>query len=77
MAGMDKMNQTLQKDSLIAHQALKIAILEKKVGRYKRIFDSIHNTIYCIGGPLNDNKLGFTRTQMSVFARISDLINEA
>lgn len=27
---------------------------------------------YCIGGPLNDNKLGYSREQMVTFARIGE-----
>ena len=57
---------------LIAQQALKIANLEAEVARMTEDREAIQRIIYCIGGPLNDNKLGFTREQMAVFQRIAD-----
>lgn len=37
--------------------------------------DQFHSMIYCIGGPLNDNKKGYTKEQMADFSKIADLTN--
>lgn len=55
---------------LIAEQALKIDALEKKVADYQARMKAITMECICIGGPLNDNKLGYTRVQMMPFSRI-------
>lgn len=55
---------------LIAEQAIKIAALEKQVADYQERMKAIKMECICIGGPLNDNKLGYTRVQMMPFSRI-------
>lgn len=59
-------------DKLIADQARKIAELEEKVNEFNAICGNIHSILFCVGGPLNDNKLGFTPEQQKVFFRISE-----
>ncbi len=61
-------------DKLIAQQALKIAELEEELAAYKEAAKNIHNEIFCIGGPLNDNVQQFTKKQMWIFSRIIDHI---
>lgn len=62
---------------LIALQAKQIEELRDEVadlrGRVKRA--RMH--IYCIGGPLNDNRLGYSRSQMVTFAQIADELGDA
>ena len=57
---------------LIARQAKQIEELRDEVADLKRRADRARSHIYCIGGPLNDNKLGYTKTQMVTFSRIAD-----
>ena len=65
----------MTKDELISHQAMKIAELEAdKLDADSRL-NQIHSMIYCIGGPLNDNKKGYTKEQMADFSKIADLTN--
>lgn len=58
---------------LIAQQARKIAELEEILKDFNDARDKIRIIIYCVGGPLNDNKLQYTKQQMGDFGRI---INE-
>ena len=60
-----------KKNELIAQQVMKIASLEERLSEHDKSNRQIHDIIYCIGGPLNDNVLRFTREQQLVFARIS------
>lgn len=59
---------------LIAQQALKIAELEEKVKEYDAANKQINSIIFCIGGPLNDNILGYTHKQMVPFSEIAKLV---
>ncbi len=66
----------MNKDELIVMQQLKIEELLKNEELYK---SSIYNSIMLmvgIGGPLNDNILGFTRKQRAVFHKIKDYLEE-
>ena len=63
---------SMNKDELIAKQQLEIEELNLAVKQYKEAEESIYNIIYCIGGPLNDNKLGYTKKQMLDFFRIKE-----
>lgn len=58
------------RDTLIAEQQLKISLLEKKVESYKKACDNIIGSVYCIGGPLNDNCKQYTSAQMKDFLYI-------
>lgn len=66
----------MENDELVARQARKIAELEDAVARYRENAKEIMGIIYCIGGPLNDNKLGYTREQMTDFFRIAKCAEE-
>lgn len=48
---------------LIVKQQLKIENLEEKLLEYAHAFNNIYSALYRIGGPLNDNKLGFNPDQ--------------
>ena len=60
-------------DKLIAQQALKIAELEEYMEYYEHMTAEIHGIIFCVGGPLNDNRLGYTPSQMVPFDQIAKL----
>lgn len=58
---------------LIAKQQLEIEVLKKDLEVHKELEDDLYNIIYCIGGPLNDNKLQYSKEQLSTFANISHI----
>lgn len=57
---------------LIARQAKQIEELRDENRNLKERIGLARLRIYGIGGPLNDNKLGYTLEQMVTFARIAD-----
>ena len=57
---------------LIARQARQIAELHVELDEIKGGVRSVHMLIYGIGGPLNDNRNGFTTEQREVFHRIAE-----
>lgn len=61
---------------LIARQAKQLEELRDEVADLKERTRRARLHIYCIGGPLNDNKLGYTREQMVTFARIADELGD-
>ena len=67
----------MKEAELIARQAKQIEELRDEVADLKERARRARLHIYCIGGPLNDNKLGYTRAQMVAFARISDELGDA
>ena len=60
----------------IASQAMKITLLENKISQYRENTKQVLMLIGGIGGPLNDNKLKFSRDQMKLFLKIEEIINE-
>jgi uncharacterized coiled-coil protein SlyX len=61
---------------LIARQAKKLEELSDEVADLKERARRAREHIYCIGGPLNDNKLGYSKPQMVTFARIADELGD-
>lgn len=59
---------------LIARQAKYLEELRDKNRDLKERARKAKLHIVCIGGPLNDNKLQFTREQMGTFQRILDAL---
>jgi len=57
-------------DELIADQAKQIYVLEKLCKQYLENVRTVNKMIYCIGGPLNDNKLQYNKEQLQIFFRI-------
>lgn len=57
-------------DELIAKQARQIANLEEQVKDYRDSAKRVVSLIYSVGGPLNDNKLGYTKEQMLDWTRV-------
>jgi len=60
-------------EQLTAEQALQIANLKEKVDILEQDRQRVRNVLFCIGGPLNDNRLGFTSAQLQPFWQISEL----
>ena len=58
---------------LIARLAKRIVELELSNQDLEKRMADIQLHIICVGGPLNDNKLGYSRTQLVTFAKIMDL----
>lgn len=65
-----------QDDALIAQQAREIAELKERLSRRDEDARRIYAELYCIGGPLNDNKLGYTKEQIEPFRRIANLVED-
>ena len=57
---------------LIARQAKRLEELRVELDEIKGGVRSVHMLIYGIGGPLNDNGLGYTKEQRTVFHRIAE-----
>ena len=66
----------MTQDQLIARQAQQIEELRDEVSDLKARISKARSHIYCIGGPLNDNKLGYTKAQMVTFFRISEELGD-
>lgn len=60
-------------DELIASQAKKIFELEAECLAMRKALDRIHLLCVCIGGPLNDNRHGYTKEQLGIFFEIREL----
>jgi len=67
----------MTKDELIAKQQLAIEELSEREILYQSAIDSAIMVMICIGGPLNDNVLGFTKEQIMVFHKIQNYLEEA
>lgn len=61
---------------LIARQALQIEELRDEVKMLREGISVARGHMICIGGPLNDNVLGFTKEQRFVFHRIEQALPE-
>lgn len=61
---------------LIVRQAKQIEELRDEVDDLKERARRARLHIYRIGGPLNDNKLGYSKPQMVTFARIADELGD-
>lgn len=59
---------------LIAAQARRIAALEEERRNCKEAVEQARLHMICIGGPLNDNVLGYSPEQLTTFRRIDTLI---
>lgn len=65
----------MKNSEVIAKLSKKNLELEDKL---KNIYDeahSIYSTLYCIGGPLNDNVRNYTNEQLKTFIWIRDNVN--
>lgn len=55
---------------LIARQAKQIEELRDEVAWLRAGIREARSIMVCIGGPLNDSRLSFTREQLQIFQRI-------
>lgn len=63
-------------DELIARQARQIAELEEENEDLTSRIEKAMLHIYCVSGPLNDNKLGYSKEQLVTFQNIADELAE-
>lgn len=61
-------------EQVIADQAKQIYILEKLCKKYIENIKKVNKMIYCIGGPLNDNKHQYNKEQLQIFFRIVETL---
>lgn len=52
-------------EQLITKQQLEIESLKESLSSATKRLKEIHLRMICIGGPFNDNKHGFTKSQLS------------
>lgn len=62
-------------DELIVKQQLEIEELKIENNDLRMSIAKAHGYIICIGGPLNDDRLGFNKEQRMLFHRISNALN--
>lgn len=67
----------MSKDELITKQQLQIEEMKQKIKDMEGAKRIALSHIYCIGGPLNDNRLGYSKPQMVTFARIAEELESA
>lgn len=65
----------MTKDELITKQQLEIESLREEQEAFEYACTKILNTMYSIGGPLNDNRDGFTNKQLQWFAKIEGILS--
>jgi len=63
-------------NDLIAAQAKQIFALEAQVRAQKEVLEEIVLSLVCIGGPLNDNVLGFNASQRNFLHQIHNKIED-
>lgn len=66
----------MTEDELIARQSKQIEELRDELADLKERAGRAKMHIYCIGGPLNDNKLGYSKPQMVTFFRIAEELGD-
>ncbi|OFW47569.1 MAG: hypothetical protein A2163_00675 [Actinobacteria bacterium RBG_13_35_12] len=62
-------------DELITKQQLDIEFYKQEVAEYSEKISKIQGLIYCIGGPLNDNRLRYSNEQLVIFSKIINIID--
>ncbi len=55
---------------VIAYLARELAKSQERCARYLEDIEEAHGYFVCIGGPLNDNKLGFNKEQLKYLQKI-------
>lgn len=63
-------------DELIARQARQIEQLRDEVADLKQRILTARSYIYCIGGPLNDSAIAYTREQLKTFVAIAQVLGD-
>ena len=65
----------MTKDELIAKQQIEIEELQRSNAELIEDRERVHRILYCIGGPLNDNKLQYSKEQLMTFIYIRDTLD--
>ena len=66
----------MKKNELIIKLTKKNIQQKEKIKALEAAFNYIFNDFVCIGGPFNDNKLGFTPQQLTYLKGTYDLAEE-
>lgn len=66
----------MDRDQLIAKQQLEIENLKGRVYEMNNVLRDIKLTLVCIGGPLNDNKLMYSKEQRKPLHEINRMIED-
>jgi hypothetical protein len=80
MAGFDPANPVDYsenvdcRDKLIAKQQLEIEHLKLRLKFAEEGRKKVHNILFCIGGPLNDNIKGYSKDQLGPFGDIANAL---
>lgn len=61
-------------DEVIAYLARELAKSQERCARYLEDIEEAHGMFICIGGPLNDNKLGFNKEQIKYLQKICNAL---
>ncbi len=64
-----------EKDLLIVEQQIEIRRLNIRNRTLEKTIQEIQSVLYCIGGPLNDNKYLLSKEQLKDFFTISRLLD--
>jgi len=72
---MAKELKYLTDTEVICRQGMKIESLEERLLLLERAIEDAKMYIYCIGGPLNDNKLNYSKNQLTTFANIANCLD--
>jgi hypothetical protein len=62
----------MTKTQVIARQAKRIEEMRVRLKAANEAAVNIHMQLYGIGGPLNDNKLKYTKEQLLIFQQIAN-----
>ena len=63
-------------DIIIAEQAKALFKAERRVEKLEEAMRKIRLKLICIGGPLNDNALGYSSEQLQPFRAISNIVHD-
>ena len=63
-------------DKLIADQAKQLWAANERIKSMEHALEAIKKSLMCIGGPLNDNVLQYSKEQLDLFFKIRELVNE-
>lgn len=61
----------MTKNETIARLARRVEMQRKWLKYHRNTVAQVRGLMYAIGGPLNDNKLGYTNDQLLIFQQIA------
>lgn len=64
----------VSKDQVIVLQARRLLAAEREVKALRKAARQARAVMTCIGGPLNDNRLRYTKEQLQDFHRICEIL---